>query len=444
MPGDITAALRRIKNTTNVNIIEDKAKVCAMLNDLEPSLHRERRRVKLFYETGAIHSLAKAVSNPEGARLYLSQAASILTDEADMNADAAAETVNYFTPLWNLPRVESRGAASAAIDTDAMFDMMAKQDEEKKKKNAQKNAGKQGSYGKAPAYGQHIQVHVQGQRQQGAAPGMSSAAFTQPLKGAGRQQTTQRVNTYNPTGNMSRAGAQATGGRQQKQRQIYGSYAGGASAAPTQNASSAKAAGASSVGGGTQSNTGLFQRGSQSRWKNIAVKVRQSSGMPAVATSLTMAQQAAEDLCRFYGTQLPACGSDTEHADKLCRRAVWLTAISPARAVEKFLEAAIEGDVSHLSLFGRQILAWPDYLGLETAMGFACLQMAVDRGAERGAFALAHCYHTGTGICKCSELAQKYYHQAELKHPEISEQIRRRLDQLKRGEEPTDKLWRFY
>ena len=45
-------------------------------------------------------------------------------------------------------------------------------------------------------------------------------------------------------------------------------------------------------------------------------------------------------------------------------------------------------------------------------MGFAALQIAVDRGAENGAYALAHCYHTGTGILRCGELAEKYYRQA--------------------------------
>ena len=174
--GEMTSALRKIKNQ-NVSILEDKAKVCAMLSDLEPGMHKERRRVRLFYETGAVHSLAKAVASPEGARLYLSQAVSILTDQADMNAAAAAETVNYFTPLWNLPSVEGKGGGPAAIDTDAMFEMMAKADKEKKAAAAGKRqkANRSGS-NRAPVYGQRVKP----------APGSGTATFNQPLRSAAR------------------------------------------------------------------------------------------------------------------------------------------------------------------------------------------------------------------------------------------------------------------
>ena len=424
--GDMTAALRRIKSQ-NVNILEDKAKVCAMLSDLEPSMHRERRRIRLFYETGAVHSLAKAVASPEGARLYLSQAVSILTDQADMNASAAAETVNYFTPLWKLPQVESKGGA-AAIDTDAMFEMMARADNEKKaaaERRQQASAQKGRRGGRSPVYGQRTHPGPQ-----------NNPAFNQPLRQAGRLYGHQ----------------QAQAAPQPQPRRIYGSAAGSAAAAGA--ASSARHSGPHSAApsGGTQQggtanggSTGIFSRRGQQNWKNIAVKVRQTGGANGQGMSpLTAAQQAAEDLCRFYRPQLEALGSDTRRADRLCRKGMLLAALSPSRAVNCFMEAAREGDVAHLSLIGRQIIAWPDYLEIEPSMGFAALQMAVDRGAENGAYALAHCYHTGTGILRCSELAEKYYRQAAARHPEITDQINRRLAQLHGGQLPDDDLWRYY
>lgn len=448
MPGEITSALRKIKSQ-NVNIIDDKAKVCAMLGDLEPSMHKERRRVRLLYETGAIHSIAKAVSNPEGAKLYLSQAVSILTDQADMNAAAAAETVNYFTPLWKLPPVDGKSDKPSGLDTDAIFDMMAKADNEKKARAAQKNGNRSSTNMKSPVYGQRTSARG---AYTGAAAGtaaraanmQNNPAFNQPLRKAGRLYGTPAAQ-QNAAGNTSAAGQGTPQGRQQ--HRIYGSARKQSASAQTGSAAYQGNAGSSYQQQPAQqgSGSGMFSKHRQTpAWKNIAVKVRQTGGAPQSVSSLTAAQAASNDLCRFYGQQLTADGSNVRRADKLCKRAVLLTAFAPARAVKYFMEAASSGDVAHLSLFGRQILAWQDYLEIETAMGFACLQIAVDRGAECGAYALAHCYHTGTGILKCDELAEKYYRQAASKHPEITNQVNRRIDQLHRGQNPTDTLWRYY
>lgn len=118
----IVDALRRIR-AMEVDILNDRVRVCALLGDIEPELKRERRRIRLFYETGAVRSLAAAVSSADEAQLYLEQAVRVLTTTADMTASAATATVNYFTPLWyGLPRLDKPAAEEPVPELFLQFD----------------------------------------------------------------------------------------------------------------------------------------------------------------------------------------------------------------------------------------------------------------------------------------------------------------------------------
>ncbi len=419
-PSDIVSALKRIKNM-NVSIIDDKTKVCALLNDIAPNLKKERRRVKSLYETGAIRSVAKAVSAPDGARLYLMQAVQILIDEADMTNEAACETVGYFAKLWQSLAGIQLSDGSGKTKQPSLDDALDELDRAAAPKVVI-----------VPPEGAKKRSSRTGGGQPSAARSGGNQRFNQPLRSAGRGNQPV-INNYNPTGSFSRP---INPTQTSAPRKIYGSFVGrkGAAGTPAQ-------------GGGqqpTQSAFAMRVTTKPNKQQALSAAGAMLAGIPAGKVNAAMAEQSADDLCKFYRGQLASSGSDPAKAKRLSQLAMKLTPIFPKYAVKLYMESVKLGGAEQLSLFGRQILAWQEYLSLESAMGFACIKLAVDRGSPTGELALAHCFHNGVGICRCDELAERYYKQALARHPELDVRINDCLGKLARGEQSSETLWRYY
>lgn len=164
----------------------------------------------------------------------------------------------------------------------------------------------------------------------------------------------------------------------------------------------------------------------------------------ADTVSAAGAQQLTNELCRRYRPWLEGGTKDYAKAERLSRRAIRLTLLLPEKAAQLWREAVSCGGAEELSLCGRQILAWNKRLRLEASLGFACVYSAVSQGAERGYFALGYCYHNGVGICRCPELAEKYYRLAAAVEPELNGTIGRYLAALAAGRGFNDGEWRFF
>ncbi len=164
----------------------------------------------------------------------------------------------------------------------------------------------------------------------------------------------------------------------------------------------------------------------------------------ADSVSASGAQQLTNELCRRYRSWMEGGTKDPIRAERLGWRAMKLTMLMPQRAAAMWHDAVTLGGVEQLSLCGRQILAWNKRLMLEASLGFACVYTGVVQGAQRGYFALGYCYHNGVGICRCPELAEKYYRLAAAVEPELNETIGRYLAALSAGRGYNDGEWRFH
>lgn len=162
------------------------------------------------------------------------------------------------------------------------------------------------------------------------------------------------------------------------------------------------------------------------------------------AVAVFAAEQFAENLLRRYEPLLQASEKHPHLARFCCSAGMLLVSFLPNAAGKLFEKAVALGGKEELSLVGRQILSWHDYLGYESALGFAMVKKAVDMGAKKGYFTLGYCYHNAVGICRCRELAEKYYHLASSMSPECHRMTQRYIEKLFAGRDFDDGLWRFY
>lgn len=156
------------------------------------------------------------------------------------------------------------------------------------------------------------------------------------------------------------------------------------------------------------------------------------------------AEQLSAELITRYGMLLQASEKHPRIASLFCSVAMLLLPYFPKTAGALFEKAVRLGGKDELSLVGRQILSWHDYLGYEAALGFAMVKKGVDMGSKKGYLTLGYCYHNAVGICRCRELAEKYYHLASSISPECHKITQRYIDRLFSGRDFDDGLWRFY
>ena len=91
----IVAVLEEIIETYGTDIFKEHKRLCALLADMASGdcRKKERRRVKMALESGAIDVLLKTLNDKKAYELYINESVSRLVSQTDMADDLARETI---------------------------------------------------------------------------------------------------------------------------------------------------------------------------------------------------------------------------------------------------------------------------------------------------------------------------------------------------------------
>ncbi len=91
----IVAVLKEIVEKYGTDIFKEHKRVSALLSDMASGdcRKKERRRIRMALESGAIDILLKALNDKEAYELYINESVSCLVSQTDMADDLARETI---------------------------------------------------------------------------------------------------------------------------------------------------------------------------------------------------------------------------------------------------------------------------------------------------------------------------------------------------------------